>query len=267
MQVEDIPVELVVKNSWNPNAMPAAAFDRLVQEIKDVGFLDPVQVVPMEDGTYRLLGGEHRVEAVKSLGWTTVPAIVLSESKWQDEELQKLVTVRLNVLKGKLDPSRMAALYDEMAEKHGEEALKELFAYTDSGAWKKMISSIGKGLKQSGMPDSVVAKFMDQAKEKSALEDLGKILNMLFSEFGDTVQQNFMVFTYGGSQHLYVAVDSSMWKTLSRVTRFCREYGVEINEFMRPVLDEMLAKTREEAKTARKATNRDDVVASDDVDF
>jgi uncharacterized ParB-like nuclease family protein len=111
LNVGQIPLEQLRPNPWNPNEMDDAAFNRLAEELQDVGMIDPIQVVPMEDGLYRIIGGEHRYQVARTLGWKTLPCVVLSEARWKDEDLQKLVTVRLNVLRGKINPERMVSPY------------------------------------------------------------------------------------------------------------------------------------------------------------
>ncbi|MGB5215076.1 MAG: ParB/RepB/Spo0J family partition protein, partial [Anderseniella sp.] len=204
LDVRELDIESIESNAWNPNKMGEDAFNRLVKEIEDVGFLDPVQVVELDTGKFRLLGGEHRLEAMRTLGRASVPAVVLKGEKWKDEDLQKMVTVRLNVLKGNLDPGRMALLYDEMAAKYGDDALQDLFAYTDKGAFDKMLAGIQRGLKSAGLPKQAQKKFNAATKEIKSVEDLSMILNDMFSKYGDTVEQDFMVFTYGKKDHVYV---------------------------------------------------------------
>jgi hypothetical protein len=129
LEVEQLPLDKLIPNAWNPNAMDDAAFSRLTQELSTVGMIDPIQVVEMADGTYRILGGEHRFHAASVLGWTSLPCVVLRGARWQDEDMQKLVTVRLNALKGRINATKMVQLYNEMAEKYGEEDVQNLFAY------------------------------------------------------------------------------------------------------------------------------------------
>lgn len=267
-KVVELALDDIEANAWNPNSMTDADMDRLVREITEVGFIDPVQVVPLDTGKYRLIGGEHRVDALRRIGRTSVLAVVLTGERWQDEDLQKLVTVRLNVLKGRTDPGRMAQLYDEMARKYGEEALRELFAYTDAVAWNSMVKTIGKGLKKAGLPEEISTSFAEAAKEAETLEDLGKILNMLFAQYGDTVSQNFMVFTYGGKSHLYVACDQPMWKQISKIAKHCKDTGVDVLDVLRPALESVQAKILEEQKAAKtKAPKAPKAVKADKVDF
>ena len=53
--------------------------EKLVGNIKNIGLLEPVTVTPHINGEafgYRLIGGHHRIEAAKCLGWTEIPAQV-----------------------------------------------------------------------------------------------------------------------------------------------------------------------------------------------
>jgi len=264
MRFEELPLEKIVRNAWNPNSMPAVAFDRLVHEIENVGFLEPVQVVPLEDGSYRILGGEHRVEACKQLGWATIPAVILSEEKWKDEDLQKFVTVRLNVLHGKLDATRMAALYDEMASKYGAEALQDMFAYMDKDAWAKTLGTIQSGLKKSGLSKKLVKEFDDASKEIRSVEDLSTILNHLMTKHGDTVQQSYMVFTYGGKDHTYIALDKESQKALKKAVKYCAANDKDINEV---VLASLRAVVEALPATTGKTPRAKGVVAEEETSF
>lgn len=253
-QLKMLPLSSLVKNSWNPNQMSKAAFERLKTEIADVGFAEAITVIPLDDGKYLIVGGEHRFQAVYELGWTHIPAVILTGKKWANQDLQKLVTVRLNVIKGKLNPTRMAQLYTEMAHKYGEDALKDLFAFTDEHAWASVLKGVRKGLAQAGLDKGALAQFDVEAKEAKSVEDLGKIINSLFHRYGDTVAQSFMVFTFGGKKHLYVQCSEEMWKGLSKITRYCKDHRVDINEIIGPAVEDAHKKivSKKPAKKSKK---------------
>lgn len=262
-EVRNVAVGEVHPNPWNPNSMGEEAFNRLVAEIREVGFIDPIQVVVLDDGTYRILGGEHRWKAAKALGLEEIPAVILSEARWQDEDLQKMVTVRLNVLRGKLDPGRMVQLYDDMAKKYGQDALQDLFAYTDSSAWTGMLSSIKRGLKKAGVSKAALDTFDKDAKEARSVEDLSHVLNDLFAKHGDTVDQSYMVFTYGSKEHVYIAMDKTTRAALKKVTNFCRDTGDDINSLVGPALQELASGLKAVKKARKKAA----AIVDDDVVF
>jgi len=243
--------ELMDNNSWNPNMMEQDSYNRLVKEIETVGFIDAVQVIPKEDGRYTIIGGEHRVAVAKELKLETIPAIVLEGPDWQDKDLQKLVTVRLNVLKGDLNPERMAILYRQMAEKYGEDALEDLFAFTDQHAWKKLVSDIKQGLSKAGIPKDKQKEFDEKAKEAKTLKDLERILNELWSSYGDTVQLSFMVFTYGKRDHIYISMNRKTRKAVKSIADYCKKNSKDINEVIGPAiqaLSDVLSKKKSSKK-------------------
>ncbi|MBP2477651.1 ParB family chromosome partitioning protein [Crossiella equi] len=51
----------------------------LKASIKEVGLLQPLVVIPLADGGYRIVSGAHRVHAVAALGWDTVPCIIRAD--------------------------------------------------------------------------------------------------------------------------------------------------------------------------------------------
>lgn len=235
VDVRQLALDKLVPNAWNPNAMDDKAFNRLTEELSTTGMIDPIQVIDMQDGLFRIIGGEHRYHAARMLGWDSIPCVVLSGPKWLDEDMQKLVTVRLNALRGKIDPTKMVKLYEEMSNKYGEEEVQRLFAYTDKGAWDSLVKDIGKGLVKSGLPKNMADKFDQAAKEVKTVDDLSRVLNELFSRYGSTLPQNFMVLTWGGREHIYIVLNKSMKASMDKVVKYCQVTGRDISEVLAPL--------------------------------
>jgi hypothetical protein len=236
-KVKTLPIGQICPNIWNPNRMSPEAFERLKKEIQDVGFIDPVQVVPLEGSdSYRLIGGEHRWKAAHELGMKEIPAVILSGKEWTDEDLQKFVTLRLNHLHGELDPEKFAALYEEMARKYGEDALQNLMGYVNIDGWKKLVSGMKEGLKASGLPDELVEKFAEEAEEATCEDDLNRILQKLLAEYGDTLNLNFMVFTFKSKEHLYVISDEETFALAKAIAEESKRRKVDINQVLHQVL-------------------------------
>jgi ParB/Sulfiredoxin domain len=256
---EMISPAIMDNNAWNPNSMEQDEFNRLVKEIEDVGFIDTVQAVPMDDGRFRIIGGEHRVAAAVELELDSIPTMVLDGPKWQDEDLQKLVTVRLNVLKGKLNPDKMAILYREMAKKYGEDALQGLFAYTDQHGWDKLVSGIKQGLSKAGLPPDKQKEFAKKAKEAKTLKDLERILNELWSSYGDTVQLSFMIFTYGKREHIYVAMNRKTRAAIKKVADHCKVHAKDINTVLGPAIVALADVLAKEPPPPKSPPEQDDV--------
>jgi len=101
--------------------MSADAFNRLVDEISEVGFIAPIQVVPLDSGRYRIIGGEHRWKAAKVVGLSEIPCMVLSDSRWADEDLCFLAGTRIETLNGGV-PIENIKSGDKIIGTDGEEA-------------------------------------------------------------------------------------------------------------------------------------------------
>jgi len=261
-----IPIDQIIPNAWNINTQDDITFNMLQDEIAEVGMIDPLEVVPTEgaDGetVYTILGGEHRWRAAKNLGHEEVPCILLTDTKWKDQDLQKFVTVRLNVIHGKIDPDKFVGLYNEMATKYGADSMQRLLGYSDTQQFQRMLGWVKKGLKQS-LPKEMAQDVEDATKEVKSVADLSKIIQELFNKYGETVNQSFMVFTYGKQQHIYVAMDAKMRRSMDRVMECCKITGVDLNDFMRPVMDDLVKKAAIEIEKKRQedAVNGSSAVA------
>jgi len=243
--VQRIPVDELEPTSSNPNEMNSEEFDMLVENIRENGFIDFPQVVPMTDGSYRIIGGEHRWQAAKALGMPEVPCVVLSAERWEDQDLQEFTVVRLNQLHGRTNPEKMVALYRKMAAKYGDKALRRMFAYTDKTGWQKIIKQMKKGMKAAGLPKTAQDKFDNATKDTKSVKDLGHVLNHLFHEYGDTLEYSFMVFDFGGKEHLYVALSKKSKKVMDRVVEVCRSWGRDLNEVIAEVTGKWLERAEE----------------------
>lgn len=237
--VKELELSLLDAAGWNPQEMTEQELRRLIEEFKENGQIDPIQVVPLDNGRYRILGGHSRSAAARALGWDRIACVVLTDEKFKDEDLQKFLTVRLNVLHGRLNPEKMASLYRQMAERYGEKPLTTLMGFTDGDALRKLVSGVSNGLKKSGLPEEVVKKFDEASKGAKTGHDLSNILKRLFEDYGSTLDYNFMVFAHGGKKHLYIAADDALWKRLMGLIESCKEEGRDINEVFRELLKDL----------------------------
>ncbi len=253
VEMKYVAVDQLEENSWNPQGMNAATFERLKTEIAENGFIVPMQVVALENGKYRIIGGEHRWLAAKELGIEEVPVTVLPGKKWKEVDLQKFVTVRLNILSGKLDAEKFAALYSEMADKYGAESLQNLMAFTDTKEFAKALGGVKKALKKA-LPPEMHAQVDAAAKEAKSVQDLGNIVQLLFSQYGETVGKSFMIFTYGKQDHLYVQMSKPMKKAMDKVIEYVRATGEDINL----VLESVTQQWAKEASKRLEALNPSD---------
>lgn len=234
-KLDYISVDKIVPTDWNANEEDERTFDMLVDEITETGFIDAITVIPMEDGTFCTLGGEHRWRAAKAAGEVEIPCLILQGKKWEEKDLQKFVSVRMNMIKGKLHPQKFAALYAEMAEKYGKEQLQKLFGFVDKKAFNKLARGVVGGAKKS-LPKELHSDLEEKAKDAKTAADLGTIVQEMFAKYGDTMAQSFMILTHGKQEHIYIKMNTPMRKAMDKVMLYCETTQTDINAFMGPVL-------------------------------
>jgi len=80
-KIEEIPNDQI--DILNPRERNQKSFREIVASIKALGLKKPITVTPRKNGRYGLVCGQGRLEAVRSLGQTTIPAFVVEAN---DEE-------------------------------------------------------------------------------------------------------------------------------------------------------------------------------------
>ena len=231
--VKIVPIEDVVPNDWNPNVQDSKVFDALVENISEVGMDEPLLVRKTEDSMYQVIDGEHRYEACKVLGFNEVPVIIAKDF---DDDMARFQTVRRSVLRGKLDPVKFTKLFNDMADKYGEELTKQMMQFVDEKAFGQLYIDVRKNLPKD-MQDELDKKKVES--EIKTVDDLSRILNELFSKYGDTLKQNFMVFTHGGKTHLWVVMSDKLKKVLMDFTvESLKVSGLDASEFFERLLME-----------------------------
>ncbi len=74
----------------------------LAEDIVEKGQLSPIEVLALEDGTYRLIFGAHRLAAIQQLGRTEIAATVHNIGSFADESAIKLRTISENMVRREL---------------------------------------------------------------------------------------------------------------------------------------------------------------------
>lgn len=109
-----IPLDDLVLCEWNVNVMGDPEYAALLNAVRDGGFDEPGQVIPIEEGDdagkYLLLGGEHRKKVCLALEMTHMPCVIKDHLTSADEETVMMWTVERNNIRGKIDEQRFAAL-------------------------------------------------------------------------------------------------------------------------------------------------------------
>jgi len=236
IEYEEIDINLIDKMDDNPNEMSQKQFDRLTEDIENDGFTSPIEVWKSpETERYIVLGGHHRLEAVRILGWEKIPAIIQKNKKFKDADYRKMVNVKLNVLKGKLSPQKFVKMLDGMKDQYSDEVLADMMGFAEVDAFKKLKGDVSRALNDSGLDPKIKDKIKKSVDESKTIDNISNILNTLFAKYGNTLDQNFMILSYGGKDHLFISMEKKMYKNVEDIREYCIENKVDINLVMNKI--------------------------------
>lgn len=115
VSVVQISVDDIVSNPFQPRTVfDADGIQELANTIRTHGVIQPI-VVRWKDGHYELIAGERRWRAVKSLGWSNIPAIV---RVMNDAQTASAALIE-NLQREGLTPIEEAVAYQQLLEIHG----------------------------------------------------------------------------------------------------------------------------------------------------
>jgi len=238
-ETRTLPVSAIRYSAWNPNEQDDRAFNRMVENIRSNGFSVPVAVRPLPDDeindeerragiAYEAVGGEHRHRGAVVLGMTEIPCTVLTD---YDRDQAKMQTVALNVQYGKMSATKFVRLYEDLAQRYPAEAIAEMMRFEDQSVLDHLIQSTRRQL--SPEMQEALDKSRDEIK---TVDDLSTILNRMFSEHGDTLKFNFLVFSFGGRDHYYVTMDARLKKRMDEIAAKCVTEQLDMNEVLTDML-------------------------------
>lgn len=237
-----VPTTSLVLNDWNPNAMSELMFNELCSEIERDGFDEPVLVVPLPEGKYRIVNGEHRYRAARVLGLATVPVVV--KDQWTEED-QMIKSVRRNMLRGELDAGKFNKLVNDLVKRtNGTPQKVAQMAVIDPVLAKKLLD-------QHAAKSKVIEDILDETKkEVETVDDLSFVLNTLIQEFGDSIPYDFLYFVWKQKMHMMVRMDSELKGKFDKLSLMLREKKTSILDFMKKAVDDCL-KTMESAEVVK----------------
>ena len=126
MQLVNIPLDLLTEAPGNPNQMDRAMWERLYRSLKRFGLVQNLVVRPKGDGTYEVLSGNQRLQALRESGADTAPCLV---KELADYDAQ-LLSQALNHIRGEDDLGLRAELLREVLEGIGEEEVLQILPET-----------------------------------------------------------------------------------------------------------------------------------------
>lgn len=224
-----IPIDEFEPVEWNPNVEDLATFNTLVETIQQNGFTDPLDVVKVGDA-YRIVGGEHRWKAGRQAGLKALPAVV---HDW-DEDEQMMQNVRLNQLRGKIDPVKFGRMWEQLRERHDRDTIMARMGF--AGREKELDRLIGNTRKS--IPKDMRAEFDKRVEKIQTVEDLAAVVQSLYARTGATLQKHgWMVLTFGGQTHLMIRMSDGTRKKLQKMLEGLSDAGGNADELAASVVE------------------------------
>lgn len=198
----NLAIDLLDKNEHNPNEMGPNEFNLLYRNMELTGITDPILVRELPTGRFRIVGGHHRYEAAKLLEFAEVPCTVITDPSF-DDDMEKYQVVRMNMIKGKLNPKKFLALYDSMDKKYESDIMAEAFGFSDETTFKKLIGQMSKAL-----PENLQDEFKKAAEEIKTVDGLSKLLNQMFTKHGETLPYGYMLIDFGTKDSVWLRMNA-----------------------------------------------------------
>jgi ParB-like chromosome segregation protein Spo0J len=230
MEIVKIKMKDLLPTEENPNVMSENKFNALVRAIEELGYDQPIKVwFNPERQKYEIVKGNHRYWALKILGLKDEDEVecVLGNYKNRDEMLKDMV--RDNVVRGEIDPVKFTQLYDKISAKYGKDVTREMFSFIEEAELKRLYKEIKKEL-----PEELKKKLEEAKEEIKTIDDLSIVLNKIFSQYGDTLKWNFMIFDYlKGGKCIYIRASKENWKKIEEIADYCTKNQKDINEVIK----------------------------------
>ncbi|QIG76961.1 ParB-like nuclease protein [Rhizobium phage RHph_Y1_11] len=249
LQRFDCDIGLLVKNTANPNKMTAKQFDLLCDNLEKTGMTDAILVRPIGDGKYRIVGGHHRFDAAVYLGFEKVPVCVIDHDDF-DADAETFQIVRMNMIKGQMDPQAFFNMWEKVQAKYGDDILQDAFGFSDEAQYRKMVDQAAKSLPTPLMKE----KFKEAAKEIRTVDGLSKLLNTIFNKYGDTLPHGFMVFDYASQKQVWLHISHKTYKAIDIIGDMCIEQDRTVDDIIGAVLQQIAQGKTPTMETAVAAT-------------
>lgn len=245
-----IPIDQIDKNYENVNVMSDVDFNDLVAKMNKRGFDQPIKVwFNQEIKKYEIIKGNHRFEGAKFLGYTEVPCIV-GEYEHRDDAMADGLSD--NVTRGKIDPEKFTKEYNKLKQKYGMDKTMDMMMITSQKTLAALIKET-----RAMLPEDMQKKFDEAKKDIKDIDDLSLVLNTLFTEYGHTLDQGFMFFTFGGQVQLMVRMTKPLRVVVERVTEHCEKNKVNINEVFEHMISKWLSEKGMEANVSEEVTTKE----------
>lgn len=227
-QIQYLAINLIEPNSWNPYEMDKVTFNALLENIKEQGFDDPLTVIKLDNGKYRVIDGEHRLQGASALGMKEVPCIVKEKL---DEDTQKLQTIRRNHIKGDINKKKFSRLVKEYCDRNklDHETVAAKMAFKNSKEFLKYIIDKKKKDKELLGIETKEDKLISERLVKKLVEDI-------LRKNVDNLENGYLQFAYKGKEFVSIQMSKETCDALNRTIKYVQENGVSLDGFLRKSL-------------------------------
>ena len=257
---KNVPLSLIDPQEHNPNEMTDAEFNMLYDNIEETGITDPFLLRQKPDGRYSLIGGHHRWEVAKLLGFEEGPATIIDDPEF-DADREKFQVVRMNVIRGRMSPDKFMKLYQSMGDKYSADVAAQLFGFVDEDQFNKLVKQMAKSV-----PSELKADFEKAAKEVKTIDGLSKLLNGLFTKYGDTLPYGYMLFDFGGKDSIWLRMGNETRKGLLKIGKRCVQESRTMDDVLGGLI-RMAAEGQLEEALMQSIAASDPVKLSEGVEF
>jgi ParB-like chromosome segregation protein Spo0J len=109
-QIQQISLDRIRPNPWNPNQMNETQAQALRESITEFGNdLQPVLVRPIDGGRFQIVDGEHRYKLALEMGESSIDCIVKDLSETDVKRLTQILRSH-----GENDPAKLKELFDSL---------------------------------------------------------------------------------------------------------------------------------------------------------
>ena len=113
IEIKQAVLSSLQEDTDNANQMPASVLKQLADNIKKLGFWQPILVhLPEKGGKFQIVDGHHRAKAARMAGLESVPVIVWDGT----DEMRRGFAVSMNKLRGELNLSAVQRVLSEMSD-------------------------------------------------------------------------------------------------------------------------------------------------------
>lgn len=235
-----VSIDRLVPTDWNPNSMTKEKFNALFDNMAENGCVEPIYCRPLDDAwsKFEIVGGHHRYEIAKLLDLVEVPVVVKEGMTSEDVKFQN---VKMNVIKGKIDPVKFTKMYEELALKYDKDDIMIKMGMTNADELNKLIVSV-----KSSLPKEMQSTFDAAKGQIKTVDDLVLVLNRLFQKQAGLVEKyHYMILDFEGKESIWVRMKKDQFLTAKDLLTACHKHKVPVDELINRVFELFLEQPQE----------------------